>query len=63
MTKSLQSVFNILNGNKERKVYKQGTLDNEETINYPLDENFNTSPIYFLKMGRKKKKKYQTLLG
>ncbi|MDD4570260.1 MAG: type III-A CRISPR-associated protein Cas10/Csm1 [Tepidanaerobacteraceae bacterium] len=34
----LQSIFNILNGNRQKYVYKPGTLDNNTGVNYPTDE-------------------------
>lgn len=39
----LESVFNILNGNNERKVYSPTLLNLENSINYPTDkaENFD----------------------
>lgn len=37
MSAPLESVFNILNGNKEKKVYSPGLLNDDGEINYPKD--------------------------
>ena len=48
MAMPLQSVFNILNGNREEKYYEPITLDEKDQINYPgtekrkFDEHFYT---------------------
>lgn len=47
----LQSIFNILNGNKEEKYYEPKTLDEKDGVNYPttekkkFDESFYTKVI------------------
>ena len=44
----LESVFNILNNNKEKKHYKQALLSLENEINYPTDDKGVLDPSFYL---------------
>ena len=41
---SLESVFNILNGNKEKCVYTYGIMSEDGSVNYPVAEKKTISP-------------------
>lgn len=41
---SLESVFNILNGNKEANVYASGIMEDNGAINYPVSEKKTIAP-------------------
>ncbi|NLJ57401.1 MAG: type III-A CRISPR-associated protein Cas10/Csm1 [Tissierellia bacterium] len=45
--KPLQSVFNILNGNQQKYVYKQETLDGRAAINYPTESALKFTPSFY----------------
>lgn len=44
----LESIFNVLNGNKDKKIYKGQRLDYSNGINYPCDETSIDSTEYFI---------------
>lgn len=46
----LQSVFNILNGNKEQKYYEPKTLDPKDGINFPVDEKRKFDESFYTKV-------------
>ena len=41
---SLESVFNILNGNKAENVYASGIMEDDGSINYPISEKKTIAP-------------------
>ena len=41
---SLESVFNILNGNKEANIYASGIMEDDGAINYPVSEKKTITP-------------------
>lgn len=45
-----ESIFNILNGNKEKKVYKPDVLSSKSEINYPTGENIIFSESFYGKI-------------
>ena len=46
----LQSIFNILNGNKQEYYYQPGDMDPESGINYPSEEKKNFSQTFYIKI-------------
>lgn len=46
----LQSVFNILNLNKEEKYYEPKTLDEKDNINYPISEKRKFDESFYTKV-------------
>lgn len=46
----LESVFNILNGNKDRKYYEPKTLDPQDGINYPISEKRKFDQSFYTKI-------------
>lgn len=46
----LQSVFNILNGNKQNLYYEPKTLDDKDDINYPSEKKIPFDDIFYSKI-------------
>ena len=49
----LQSIFNLLNGNDERKYFRPGDLDPDMEINYPQDEKISFTEEMYKKIKRR----------
>ena len=56
---SLKSVFNILNGNKEKKHYPKSLLSESGAINFPTEEQVIFDEQFYLKIMQRIKEKLQ----